>query len=53
MMIRGNAAAAGGYHLRSLDQTARSHTWKKDLKKAGTGPEEFRELRAKAPRHPR
>jgi hypothetical protein len=38
-------------HLRSLDQEAHSHTWKKEVKKAGDGPESFRALRAKVPHH--
>lgn len=37
--------------LRTLDDEVTSHTWKKELKKAGEGPERFRELRAKVPRH--
>jgi hypothetical protein len=51
--LPGKAVAMVTEDLRSLDQTARSHTWRKDLKKAGAGPEEFRELRARTPRHPR
>lgn len=38
-------------NLRSLDQSVDTHTWKKELKKAGAGPAEFRELRAGLPRH--
>jgi hypothetical protein len=37
--------------LRDLDRTARGHTWKKELKRAGEGPAAFRELRARVPRH--
>jgi hypothetical protein len=37
--------------LRDLDRTARGHTWKKELKRAGEGPAVFRELRARVPRH--
>ncbi len=37
--------------LRSLDDSGASHTWKKELKRAGEGPEAFRELRADVPRH--
>ncbi len=51
--LPGKARAMVTQDLRSLDQTAHSHTWKKDLKKAGSGPEEFRELRERIPRHPR
>jgi len=51
--LPGKARAMVTQDLRSLDQTAHSHTWKKDLKKAATGPEEFRELRARIPRQPR
>jgi hypothetical protein len=38
-------------NLRSLDDEATSHTWKKQLKKAGDGPGQFRELRARIPHH--
>jgi hypothetical protein len=37
--------------LRSLDQEVHSHTWKKEVKKAGEGPERFRDLRAAVPQH--
>lgn len=37
--------------LRSLDQEVHSHTWKRGVKKAGEGPEAFRDLRATVPRH--
>jgi len=43
------ATVAG--RLRSLDQEVHSHTWKKEVKKAGEGPEAFRELRARVPHH--
>lgn len=43
------ATVAG--NVRSLDRDVHSHSWKKELKKAGAGPEGFRELRAKVPRH--
>jgi hypothetical protein len=36
--------------LHLLSQSAHSHTWKKDVKNAGQGPEAFRELRAQVPR---
>jgi hypothetical protein len=51
--LPGKARAMVTEDLRSLDQTAHSHTWKKDLKKAGPGPEEFWELRAMTPRRQR
>jgi hypothetical protein len=38
-------------NLGSLDREASSHRWKKDLKIADPGPEAFRELRARIPRH--
>ena len=38
-------------HLRSLDQEVHSHTWKKEVKKAGEGPQAFRDLRARVPHH--
>ena len=43
------ATVAG--QLRSLDQEVHSHTWKKEVKKAGEGPEAFRDLRAMVPHH--
>lgn len=36
--------------LRSLDQDAGGHHWKKEVRKAGDGPAAFRELRAHVPR---
>jgi hypothetical protein len=39
--------------LRQLDQDTNNHTWKKELKRAGEGPEAFRHLRAKTPLRPR
>lgn len=38
-------------NLKSLDDRVRSHTWKKELKRAGDGPAEFRDLRAAMPPH--
>lgn len=49
--LSGKARAMVADDLRSLDQTAHSHTFKKELKRAGADLEEFRELRAKVPRH--
>jgi hypothetical protein len=43
-------ATVGG-HLRSLDQEVHSHAWKKEVKKAGEGPDAFRDLRAAVPHH--
>jgi hypothetical protein len=37
--------------LKSLSDSARSHHWKKELKRAGDGPPQFRELRAAIPPH--
>jgi hypothetical protein len=40
--------------LRSLDEHANTHHWKHQVKKAGSGPAQFRELRAHVPhRKPR
>jgi hypothetical protein len=36
----------------SLDYWVNGHTWKKELKRAGEGPPEFQELRARVPHHP-
>jgi hypothetical protein len=38
-------------NLRNLDEEVTSRTWKHQLKKAGNGPAQFHELRAKIPRH--
>jgi hypothetical protein len=37
--------------LRLLDRDVRRHHWRKQVRKAGDGPAEFRELRAHIPRH--
>jgi hypothetical protein len=39
-------------NVRTLDDEVHTHTWKHGLKKAGAGPEEFRELRQRVPHHP-
>lgn len=36
--------------LRSLDKDAHSHHWKREVKKAGDGPAQFRDLRSHVPR---
>jgi hypothetical protein len=36
-------------NMRSLNEKAQSHTWKKDMKKAGEGPAAWHELRARVP----
>lgn len=36
--------------LRSLDKDAHSHHWRKEVKKAGDGPAQFRDLRSHVPR---
>jgi hypothetical protein len=37
--------------MRELDDEVTSHSWKKQLGKAGDGPAQFREMRAVVPRH--
>jgi hypothetical protein len=37
--------------LKTLDGDANSHHWKHEVKKAGDGPAEFRDLRAHIPHH--
>ena len=37
--------------LRDLDEHVHSHHWKKEVKKAGDGPVQFRQLRAHVPHH--
>jgi hypothetical protein len=49
--LPGQTRARMASDLRSLDQEVTSHTWKKELKRAGDGPERFRELRSRVPRH--
>jgi hypothetical protein len=50
--LSGGTRAMMASNLGSLDREASSHRWKKDLKSADPGPEAFRELRARIPRHP-
>ncbi len=38
-------------NLRSLDAEVTAHAWKHGLKKAGTGPAQFQQLRARVPHH--
>lgn len=38
-------------NVRSLDGEVTAHAWKHGLKKAGAGPAQFQELRARVPRH--
>ena len=47
--LRGGTRASLVDSLRSLDRTAGLHTFKKDLKKAGSGPEALRDLRSRVP----
>ena len=47
--LRGGTRASIVDSLRSLDRTAHLHAFKKDLKKAGPGPEALRELRDRIP----
>jgi hypothetical protein len=47
--LPGSTRAKTASDLRSLEQEAHSHTWKKDLRKAGTGPEAFQGLRGRIP----
>jgi hypothetical protein len=49
--LRNGTRAQIANNLRSLDQNTSSHTWKKDVKGAGAGPAQFRELRAAVPYH--
>jgi hypothetical protein len=49
--LPGKARAMVTEDLRSLNESVRSHQWKKELKRAGPGPEEFQDLRAQIPRH--
>ena len=37
--------------LKLLDNSVASHHWKKEVRQAGDGPAQFRELRAHVPRH--
>jgi hypothetical protein len=47
--VRGGTRASIVDSLRSLDWTARLHAFRKDLRKAGPGPEALRELRDRVP----
>jgi hypothetical protein len=47
--LPGQARARAAEDVRTLNETARGHHWNKELKQAGTGPEEFRQLRAEVP----
>jgi hypothetical protein len=47
--LPGGTRASVAGSLRLLDRNAHIHTWKKDLRNAGPGPEAFRELRARVP----
>jgi hypothetical protein len=47
--LTGQARAMTASNVRSLDEYSHSHTWKKDMKKAGEGPAAFHELRALVP----
>jgi hypothetical protein len=49
--LRNGTRAQIANNLRTLDQNTSSHTWKKDVKGAGAGPAQFRELRAAVPYH--
>ena len=48
--LPGQARTRAAEDVRTLNGTARGHHWNKELKQAGTGPEEFRQLRAEIPR---
>jgi hypothetical protein len=48
--LPGKARAMVAEDVRTLDGTAHGHTWRKGLKQAGPGPEEFQQLRAEIPR---
>jgi hypothetical protein len=49
--LPGNARAEIASDLQSLDRNVHSHHWKKEVSRAGVGPEAFRVLRAQVPRH--
>jgi hypothetical protein len=49
--LSGQARAELASDLRSLDRNVHSHHWKKEVSRAGDGPEAFRALRARVPRH--
>jgi hypothetical protein len=49
--LRNGTRAQIANNLTSLDRSTSSHTWKKDVKRAGFGPAHFRELRAAVPYH--
>ena len=48
--LPGQARARAVEDVRTLNETAHGHTWRKGLKQAGTGPAEFQPLRAEIPR---
>ena len=48
--LPGQARARAAENVRTLNETAHGHTWRKGLKQAGTGPAEFQPLRAEIPR---
>jgi hypothetical protein len=48
--LPGQARAMVAEDVRTLNGTARGHHWNSELRKAGTGPEQFRQLRAEIPR---
>jgi len=48
--LPGQARARAAEDVRTLNETAHGHTWRKGLKQAGTGPAEFQPLRAEIPR---
>jgi hypothetical protein len=50
-VVQGETRALVISNMKSLDEQATSHTWKKELGKAGNGPAQFQELRAFVPRH--
>jgi hypothetical protein len=50
-VVQGETRALVISNMKSLDQQATGHTWKKELDKAGNGPAQFQELRTFVPRH--
>ncbi len=48
--LPGRARAKAASDLLSLEDNARSHAWKDKLRRAGTGPEPFGDLRGRIPR---
>lgn len=48
--LPGQARARAAENVRTLNETAHGHTWRKGLKQADAGPAEFQQLRSEVPR---